>query len=279
MFENALATIQSPPSIPFLVLLSTDGLRLGDICFAKIQTTLRMRTVSITVLERWIANGSFNLDRMAEGEYSRSTAILIILIPNKQGTGLKCMSVGLIVQRRNGPVGRIDDIPKLITYTHSQLKGDRHSSDNTLQTFCIFVGDYGGSMGFATDPPFCTAYPLSFIDKEDPAQMTFQNPQNHPTFFTADVLLVCQLLAHDCPPREYMMDRCHRRLLIPRGVHFSHDLLPQIMVPRGPAAPYSEPRSGGEAPFFTVGPLVSTDMLFPGAAGDLDLFTDRKSPL
>ena len=55
MFENALAAIQSPPSIPFSVLLSTDGLHLGDIRFTKIQTTLHMQTVSITVLERWIA--------------------------------------------------------------------------------------------------------------------------------------------------------------------------------------------------------------------------------
>ena len=171
-------------------------------------------------------------------------------------------------------MGQINDVPKLITYARSQLKGDRHSSDNALQTFCIIVGDYSGSMGFATDPPFCTAYPLSFIDQEDPAWMTFWNPQNHPTFFTADVLLVRQLLTHDCPLHEHVMDKHCRCLLIPRGVHFLTDLLPHIMVPCSHAAPYSDPRSGGEAPFFTVGPFTSMDTLFPGAAGDLDLFTD-----
>ena len=173
-------------------------------------------------------------------------------------------------------MGWIHDVPKLITYARSQLKGDRHSSDNTLQTFCVIVGDYDGSMGFATDPPFCMAYPLSFIDKEDPARMTFWNPQNHPTFFTADVLLVRQLLTRDFPPHEHMTDKCRRRLLIPRGVHFSTDLLPHIMVPHGHAAPYSDPRSGAEAPFFTMGPFASMDTLFPGAAGDLDLFTDME---
>ena len=45
-FENALAAIQSPPSIPFTILLSMDGLRLGDIHFAKIQMTLGMQTVT-----------------------------------------------------------------------------------------------------------------------------------------------------------------------------------------------------------------------------------------
>ena len=113
-FEDALVAIQSPSSIPFLVLLSMDSLCLGDICFAKIQTTLHIQTVSIMVLERWIVNGSFNPDCMSEGEYSCYTAILIMLNPNKQGTGLKCASVGLIVRQRNGPMGQIDDIPKLI---------------------------------------------------------------------------------------------------------------------------------------------------------------------
>ena len=166
-FENALSAIQSPSSIPFSVLLSMDGLCLGDICFAKIQTTLRMWTVSITTLERWIVNGSFNPGCMAEGNYSHSTTILVVLNPNNQGTALKCASVRLIVQWCNGPVGQIDDIMKLIMYACSQMKGDRHSSDSACKMFCIIVGDYGGSMGFATDPPFCTAYLLSFINKDD----------------------------------------------------------------------------------------------------------------
>ena len=131
-------------------------------------------------------------------------------------------------------------------------------------------------MGFATDPPFCTAYPLSFVHKDDPTQMTFRSQQNHPTSFTADVLLVCQLLARDCPPREYARDRCHRCLLIPRGVHFLPDLFPQIIVPRDHVAPYCDPWLGEEVPFVTVGPFASTDTLFPGTAGDLELFTDEE---
>ena len=189
-FEDTLAAIQSPASIPFSVLLSKDGIRLGDVHFAKVQTTLRMWSVSIPTLERWIEGRKFNPNCKAEDEYSRSTSILVILNPNHQGTGLKCMSVGLIIQRCNGNVGRIKDIPKLIAHARSQLQESK-----SPQTFCIIVGDYGGSMGFARDPPFCTTYPLSFADKDDPARMTFRNPQNQPASFGADVLLVCQLLA------------------------------------------------------------------------------------
>ena len=59
----------------------------------------------------------------------------------------------------------------------------------------MIVGDYSGPLGFATEPPFCTAYPLSFSDRDDPARMTFCNANNHPWSFTTDVLLVHQLLA------------------------------------------------------------------------------------
>ena len=219
-FKDALVAIQSPHSIPILVLLSMDGLCLGDICFAKIQTTLRMWTIPIMVLEKWVADGSFNLEHMAEGDYSHSTTILILLNPNKEGTAMKSTRIGLIIRWGMGPVGQIDDIMKLIMYAHSLMKVEWQSSDTACRTLCTIMGNYGSHMGFGSDPPFCTAYPLSFVYKDDPAQMTFRSQQNHPTSFTEDVLLVHQLLAWDCPLCEFVMDRHCRCLLIPRGCIF-----------------------------------------------------------
>ena len=136
-FENALVAIQSPPSIPFTILLSKDDLRLGDIHFAKIQMTLGMWTVMVSVLERWVESGHFNPERMSPDDCSRSTAILIVLTPNQQGTVLTYVSVGLIVRWRKGPVGRIEDIPKLIAYVRSQLGEDRPSSPNACKTMAL----------------------------------------------------------------------------------------------------------------------------------------------
>ena len=181
------------------------------------------------------------------------------------------MSVTLIVRWRNANVGRIEDIPKLIAHACSQLQESK-----SPQTFCIIVGYYGGSIGFATDPPFCTAYPLSFADKDDLERMTFWNPQNQPASFRVDILLVCELLMRDCSTCEYAENRNNRHLIIPRGLHFSMDLFPQIIIPCDHAAPYRDPRTGLEAPFLTVGPFASMDMLFPSKAGDLDLFTDKE---
>ena len=106
--------------------------------------------------------------------------------------------------------------------------------------------------------------------------MTFRHAHNHPWSFTTDVLLVRQLLARDCSPREHARDRCRRRILIPRGVHFSANIIPEIEVPRGHSAPYYNPRTGVEAPFFTMDPFASTDTLFPGTPGGLDLYSDME---
>ena len=275
-FEKALAAMKSPPSIPFDTLLSLVGLHLGDIHFAKIQMNLRMRTVAIAVLEEWISNRSSNPHHKPDEDCSRTTAILIILTPNTQGTGLTYASVGLIIWRRKGPVGRIEDIPRFIASIRSQLKGDCLTSPNARKTYCMIVGDHGGPLAFATELPFCTAYPLSFFNMDDPARMTFRHPHNHPWSFTTDVLLVCQLLARDCSPREHAQDRRRRHVLIPQGVHFSTNIIPEIEVPHGHSAPYYNPQTGVEAPFFTMGPFTSTDTLFPGAPGDLDLYTDME---
>ena len=272
-FKDTLMAIQSPPSIPTSVLQSVDGLCLGDIRFAKIQTTLQMCTVHCTILEKWVKNGNFNPECMAEGDYSCSMAILVILSPNAQGTALKSMSIRLIVCWHKAPVGQIGNIPHLIKYACSLMEVEGQSSEPERRTFCTIMGNYGGHMLFATDPPFCVAYPLHFVVKEDPAQMTFRNQQSHPVLFTRDGLLVCQLLTQDCPECEYAMATCNGCLLIPRGVQFPTDLFPEIVVPCNHTQPYHDPKTGKEAPFMTVDPFARRDMLFCGVARDLELYT------
>ena len=163
-----------------------------------------MHAVPLAILEKWVENGSFNPECMAEGDYSRSMAILIILSPNAQCTALESASIRLIVHWCKAPIGQIGTIPHLIKYAHSLMELEGQSTEPKHRTFCVIMGNYGRHMAFATDLPFCTAYSLEFIVKEDPAQMTFRNQQNHPVSFTRDGLLVHQLLMWDFPECEYV---------------------------------------------------------------------------
>ena len=181
---------------------------------------------------------------------------------------------GLVIHQRKAQIGQISTIPLLIKYAHSLLEAEGQSSKPEHRTFCTIVGNYGRHMAFTTDPPFFMAYPLEFILKRDPAQMTFRNQQNHPVSCTADGLLVHQLLTWDCPEHgKYTLAACNGCLLIPRGMQFPQDLFPEIVVLCNHAEPYRDPKTGKEAPFMTVGPFSSRDMLFCGVAGDLELYT------
>ena len=106
--------------------------------------------------------------------------------------------------------------------------------------------------------------------------MTFRHPQNHLWSFPIDALLVCQLLARDSSAREHALDKRRRRILIPRGVHLSSNIIPEIEVPRCHSAPYYNHQTGVDVPFFTMGPFARTDTLFPGVPRDLDLYTDME---
>ena len=72
------------------------------------------------------------------------------------------------------------------------------------------------------------------------------------------------------------MDRCHGHLLILRGMQFPPDLFPQIVILRNHVTPYCDPKTGEDAPFITVGPFASRDMLFHGTTGDLELYTTEE---
>ena len=108
---------------------------------------------------------------------------------------------------------------------------------------------------------------------DDPTQMTFRSQQNHPVACTADGLMVRQLLTRDCPKREYELATHNRHLLIPRGMQFPEDLVPEIVIPHNHTEPYSDLKTGKEAPFVTIGPFASRDMLFRSITGDLELYT------
>ena len=217
-FDVVLATINSPPSIPTSLLESADGLRLGDVRFAQIHTTLWMRTVSLALLEKLIANRGFNPEHKADSDYSHSTAILLALTPDAQLKDIDSMGIGLVVRWYGAPLAPISSVDKLISYVRDMLKFERASSSPQVRIYCMIIGNYGGHMAYATDPLFCVAYPLEFINKKDPAMMTFRSPDNHPVTFMGMEMIICQLFVWDCPECEYARTNCNGHLIIPRGM-------------------------------------------------------------
>ena len=251
------------------------GLHLGDIHFAKIQTTLWMQTVPITVLEKWAEDGSFNRGCMAEGDCSCNTTILILLNPNAEGTALENASVGLIVWQCMGPVGHICTIMKLIKYARSLMKVEQQSSDPVHRTICTIVGNYGRHMAFSTDPPFCTGLFLVLCSQRWSHPNDLQESAESSHFLHHRRFIGLSVThALDCWLHKYMMDRCHGCLLIPRAVHFLPNLFPQILIPHNHASSIPWSPDGTGCSICHLWPLcMSMDTLFHGTAGDLELYT------
>ena len=232
-----------------------------------------MHTVPLAILEKWVENGSFNPEHMATN--SHSMAILLALNPDAQCKDIESVGIRLIVRWHKAPLGQISSIPHLIRYTRSLLEAEGQSIAPIHRIYCMIVGNYGGHTAFAMDPLFCTVYSLDFINEDD-AKMMFRNQENHPVAFTAESLIVCQLLTRDCMEHKYMMTTHNGCLLIPRGMQFPKDLFPEIVVLHNHAAPYHDPKTGKEASFVTIGPFSRRDTLFLGVAGDLELYTTEE---
>ena len=136
----------------------------------------------------------------------------------------------------------------------------------------MLIGNYGGHMAFATDPPYCVAYSADY-KTNDPSQMTPCHTQNHTYAMVTTNMIVRRLLSS---PHWEPMDRRQTkggRLLIPRGVLFGPALFPEIVIPRNHAGPPVDSVWRQEALLRTVGPFRAIDTIFPGFPGGLELFT------
>ena len=118
----------------------------------------------------------------------------------------------------------------------------------------VLIGNYGGHMAFATDPPYCVAYSKDY-KTNDPSQMTPHHTQNHTYAMVTTNMIVRRLLSS--PHWEPMVRKQTKggHLLILRGMQFGPALFLEIVVPHNHASPPVDPVTWQEAPFQTVGPF------------------------
>ena len=79
-FRDALVELEVRGHFDESVLRSALGLRMGDICFAEIQTTFKMHVVPFCMFLQFIKKGSFNTDNFPMECYSHTMAILLAFI-------------------------------------------------------------------------------------------------------------------------------------------------------------------------------------------------------
>ena len=107
---------------------------------------------------QFIKKGSFNPDNLPADSYSHTTAILLAFIPNPCLTDIERMGIGNIIQRCGSPLGGIDSVHMVIDHIHVVLASERNKASPKHRAYMMLIGNYGGHMAFAMDPPYCVAY-------------------------------------------------------------------------------------------------------------------------
>ena len=161
----------------------------------------------------------------------------------------------------------------VIESIRSILDTEHKKSPLKCRAYMMFIGNYGGHMAFATDPPYCVAYAMDYKHTSDPSKMTPREPLNHTYAMVTSNMVVRRLLSL---PNWEPADRKQTKgghLLIPRGMQFGPELFPEIVIPRNHVGPLVNSITWQEVPFQTIGPFRAIDSIFPSFPGDLELFT------
>ena len=120
-FRDMLAELEAKNRFDESMLWSAQGLRLGDIHFAEIQTTFKMHAVSFHTFLQFVKKGSFNPDNLPADSYSHTMAILLAFIPDPHLMDIECVGIGNVIRRYSGsPLGGMHSIDTVISHIHAQ---------------------------------------------------------------------------------------------------------------------------------------------------------------
>ena len=271
-FRDALEELESRRHFDESMLQSAIGLRLGDIRFAEIQTSIKMCAIRFSMFVHYVEKGLFNPDNLASHCCSQTTAILLAFIPDWCVEDIKSIGIGNVIRRCGTPVGDISSISTMIESVRSVLKSENKKDRPKHRAYMMLIANYGRHMAFTTDPPYCVAYAADYQSK-DPSKMTPRKTSNHPYAMVTNNMMVRRLLSVlNWDPAER---KCTKggHLLIPRGVHFSPKLFPEIVIPHNHMGPLVDSATQQDAPLWTIGLFRAMDTIFPGFPGDLELFS------
>ena len=239
----------------YWVLRSALGLCLGDIHFTEIQTTIKMCAVHLSTFLQFVEQGSFNADNLPLDGYSQTTAILLAFIPDWHLEDIKSIAISNVIRRCGSPLGDISSINMVIKSICSILDTECKKSPLKCRAYMMLIGNYGGHMAYATDPPYCVAYAVDYKNTSDPSKMTPCEPLNHAYTMVTSNMVVRRLLSlpnWEPVERKLTIGGC---LLILRGVQFGPGLFPEIVILRNHVGPLVNSAAWQEVLFWTIGPF------------------------
>ena len=106
-FRDALEELELKRQFDESTLKSEAGLRVGDVRFAELQATIRMRTVRLSTFLHYVEDGAFNPDHLSPHHCSQMTAILLAFLPGRHLQDIEYVGIGCVIRRSGAPVGDV----------------------------------------------------------------------------------------------------------------------------------------------------------------------------
>ena len=212
-----------------------------------------------------------------EEECSHTSAILLAFIPDSRLKNVEKVGIWLIVHQCGCALSPISFIPEFVEWNLRGAEGalvGRVAKENYVHAA---HSQLWGHMAYATDPPYCTAYPMNFFDSMNSSIMTICHSNNHPTAFEASRMVVCQLLPYNNSDPNHARLNQGRCIIIPQGMHFGRKLFPEILTPHNHAMHFAHPKTKEEIPFVTVGHFCHSNAIFPSIARDDLLYSAEQA--
>ena len=146
-FRDTLEELELRHQLDESMLQSDVGLHLGDIRFAEIQTSIKMRAVQFSTFLQYISDGSFNPDNLAPHCCSQTTAILLAFLPDRHIQDIESIGIGCVICRFGTPMGDVSSVGTMIDSVWSILKKEADKCHPHRRAYMMLIGNYGGHMG------------------------------------------------------------------------------------------------------------------------------------
>ena len=147
-FRDALEELKVKHHFDESILRSNVGLRLGDIRFAEIQTSIKICTVHFSTFIQFVEQGCFNADNLPIDGCSQTTAILLAFIPDRRLEDIESVGIGNIIRRCGSPIGDLSSINTVIDTICSILTTERKKSPMKCRAYVVLHRELRQAHGF-----------------------------------------------------------------------------------------------------------------------------------
>ena len=164
LFNTMWECLQSPHSLPGGILSEQEGPHYGDVHYMSMHHMLLMQCIPYQHFNNLVQDHAFQPVKAVLKDASDTTTILLVFVSDDQLTSIVHVYIRLVVHHISSQIYEPRAIPQFIQYIkadlkHTKEKQEAGSSTLRVQSYCMFVVNFGGIMALPTNLPYCLVYP------------------------------------------------------------------------------------------------------------------------